>query len=80
MAEVIPEISDLLREATNSFQKKFGYKPEKAACGPGRVNLIGEHTDYNDGFVFPMVGNNFGLKSYHNTGVLILAYLEKKNI
>lgn len=54
MAEVIPEISDLLREATNSFQKKFGYKPEKAACGPGRVNLIGEHTDYNDGFVFPM--------------------------
>jgi galactokinase len=57
MAEVIPEISDLLREATNSFQKKFGYKPEKAACGPGRVNLIGEHTDYNDGFVFPMVSN-----------------------
>lgn len=54
MAEVIPEISELLREATNSFQKKFGYKPEKAACGPGRVNLIGEHTDYNDGFVFPM--------------------------
>lgn len=79
MAEVIPEISDLLREATNSFQKKFGYKPEKAACGPGRVNLIGEHTDYNDGFVFPMVSNNFGLTSYHKTGALILAYFESKN-
>lgn len=54
MANVIPEIQDLLREASNSFKKKFGYKPEKAAYGPGRVNLIGEHTDYNDGFVFPM--------------------------
>ncbi|VDI64233.1 galactokinase-like [Mytilus galloprovincialis] len=54
MAEIIPEISDVLKEATNSFQQKFGYKPEKAAYGPGRVNLIGEHTDYNDGFVFPM--------------------------
>lgn len=54
MSENIPEIGSLLNEATNSFQKKFGYKPEKAACAPGRVNLIGEHTDYNDGFVFPM--------------------------
>jgi galactokinase len=46
------------------FQKTFGDKPVPAAAthrhrvhivrAPGRVNLIGEHTDYNDGFVFPM--------------------------
>ena len=29
-------------------------EPALAARAPGRVNLIGEHTDYNDGFVFPM--------------------------
>jgi galactokinase len=47
------------------FQKTFGDKPAPATAAPhrhrvhiirapGRVNLIGEHTDYNDGFVFPM--------------------------
>src|SRR5919204_2637427 len=34
------------------FQKKFDSKP-KVFSAPGRVNLIGEHTDYNDGFVLP---------------------------
>lgn len=32
----------------------FGHGPEVMAAAPGRVNLIGEHTDYNDGFVLPM--------------------------
>jgi galactokinase len=32
----------------------FGSRPERIAVAPGRVNLIGEHTDYNQGFVFPM--------------------------
>ena len=36
------------------FQAKFGYAPTFIARAPGRVNLIGEHTDYNDGFVLPM--------------------------
>ncbi len=35
------------------FREKFGYEPEIVGVAPGRVNLIGEHTDYNDGFVFP---------------------------
>lgn len=34
------------------FEKRFGRTPTVFAA-PGRVNLIGEHTDYNDGFVFP---------------------------
>lgn len=47
---------DLIKAAVNIFMKEFeGQVPEVAACAPGRVNLIGDHTDYNDGFVFPMV-------------------------
>ena len=36
-----------------SFIDLYGAAPEVAARAPGRVNLIGEHTDYNDGFVLP---------------------------
>lgn len=36
------------------FSKCFGHPPRWKAAAPGRVNLIGEHTDYNDGFVLPM--------------------------
>jgi galactokinase len=41
-------------ELTAAFQKRFGALPTHAASAPGRVNLIGEHTDYNDGYVLPM--------------------------
>lgn len=36
------------------FQRRFKTEPTLMAIGPGRVNLIGEHTDYNDGFVLPV--------------------------
>jgi galactokinase len=36
-----------------AFRKATSQNPEAAAYAPGRVNLIGEHTDYNDGFVLP---------------------------
>jgi galactokinase len=39
-------------ELANRFEHLFGSRPEVFAA-PGRVNLIGEHTDYNDGFVMP---------------------------
>ncbi|MEH0832379.1 galactokinase [Pectobacterium cacticida] len=45
---------DSLRQLTESvFAQLFGYAPHAAIQAPGRVNLIGEHTDYNDGFVLP---------------------------
>jgi galactokinase len=37
-----------------AFSAEFGGEPEVLARAPGRVNLIGEHTDYNDGFVLPI--------------------------
>ena len=37
-----------------AFKRQFGRAPELIAEAPGRVNLIGEHTDYNDGFVLPV--------------------------
>ncbi len=40
------------------FEIKFGYNP-LIFSSPGRVNLIGEHTDYNDGFVLPASINNY---------------------
>ncbi len=36
-----------------TFKELFGAEPEAVSRAPGRVNLIGEHTDYNDGFVLP---------------------------
>jgi galactokinase len=36
------------------FARCFGHQPRWMVAAPGRVNLIGEHTDYNDGFVLPM--------------------------
>lgn len=36
-----------------SFEKTFGETPDGVWAAPGRVNLIGEHTDYNEGFVLP---------------------------
>lgn len=44
--------SDLVNKITSSFKNKFNLHP-LVIFSPGRINIIGEHTDYNDGFVFP---------------------------
>lgn len=36
-----------------SYKEIYGHAPERVFFAPGRVNLIGEHTDYNGGYVFP---------------------------
>src|SRR5512136_3193290 len=45
---------DLRSRVTKEFTQRFGTPPGAIVRAPGRVNLIGEHTDYNDGFVLPM--------------------------
>lgn len=39
------------------FTEHYGYNAEQTVFAPGRVNIIGEHTDYNDGFVMPCAIN-----------------------
>jgi len=43
-----------LKDAQRRFATRFGHEPTFGARAPGRVNIIGEYTDYNDGFVLPM--------------------------
>src|SRR5512138_679950 len=44
---------ELIDHITHIYQEKFGSAPVHIARAPGRVNLLGEHVDYNDGFVLP---------------------------
>ncbi|XP_076854666.1 galactokinase [Brachyhypopomus gauderio] len=47
-------VSGVVAEARRVYQETFGGSAGVAVCAPGRVNLIGEHTDYNQGLVLPM--------------------------
>src|SRR4030042_3653923 len=41
-------------DLARSHKEEYGEPPQLIASAPGRVNLIGEHTDYNEGFVMPI--------------------------
>lgn len=47
-------MNPIARKVCSTFADTFGSQPPILVRAPGRVNLIGEHTDYNDGFVLPM--------------------------
>ncbi len=51
---VYPDAATLRQHAERRFREHFGRSAEAFGLAPGRVNLIGEHTDYNDGFVLPI--------------------------
>ncbi len=63
---------ELVRRVREGFARAFPGTPPKVAAAPGRVNLIGEHTDYNDGFVLPMAIARYAVAAFRprSDGVL----------
>lgn len=49
----------LITATTAHFKTVFKHEPESVILSPGRINLIGEHVDYNDGFVLPAAINKY---------------------
>ena len=47
-------LDQLVRKTSRGFEDRYGQPPRWVVAAPGRVNLIGEHIDYSDGFVLPM--------------------------
>src|ERR1700722_2559694 len=47
-------LQELATYTAREFEKAYGRVPRWIVAAPGRVNVIGEHIDYNDGFVLPM--------------------------
>jgi galactokinase len=52
-------LEQLVDSAASCFEQRFHRPPQWIAAAPGRVNLIGEHVDYNDGFVLPMAIDHY---------------------
>ncbi len=50
----MPQLESRIAELVEKFTEVYGSSPELIVRAPGRVNLIGEHTDYNDGYVLPV--------------------------
>jgi len=54
-------LQELSAQVAADFEKHYGRPPRWIVAAPGRVNVIGEHTDYNDGFVLPMAIERYAL-------------------
>lgn len=59
--EFLPDLPEQARQVADAFAQQFGEAPTWVTAAPGRVNMIGEHTDYNDGFVLPMALDRYAV-------------------
>jgi galactokinase len=65
------QLREIEEKAIKAYADMFGEDPELIASAPGRINLIGEHTDYNGGFVLPCaVGRRVAVAAGHGGGEL----------
>ncbi|HTL57974.1 MAG TPA: galactokinase [Candidatus Limnocylindrales bacterium] len=76
-------LKDLGDFVSEQFEKAYGRQPLWLAAAPGRVNIIGEHTDYNDGYVFPMAIDRYTViaaapLSGEQRGIEIRSVVEKR--
>lgn len=55
LTDTVASFDTIYENAIKTFRELFNAEADVASCAPGRVNLIGEHIDYNDGYVLPMV-------------------------
>jgi galactokinase len=58
----------LVQRVKDRFGESFPGEPPRLAAAPGRVNLIGEHTDYNDGFVLPLAIGRHAVVAFRPRG------------
>lgn len=58
------ELQILHEDIASKFQSKFGHKPTLISSAPGRINIIGEHTDYNLGLSMPAGINRWVIIAY----------------
>ncbi len=65
----------------NTYQELFGHRAEVIAEAPGRVNLIGEHIDYSEGFVLPfaIADRTFAAIARNKDGLVRIASQQRKN-
>ena len=68
MRHNIFSMQQLTAETAQYFEECFKQKPEHIFLSPGRINLIGEHTDYNDGYVLPAAIDKYVCIAISNSG------------
>ena len=72
------QLREIEEKAVKAYDYMFGEDPELIASAPGRINLIGEHTDYNGGFVLPCaVGRRVAVAVGHGGGELYSANFDE---
>jgi galactokinase len=60
---------DIREHVIQAFRRRFEADPDFVARAPGRVNLLGEHVDYNDGFVLPAAIDRATYVAFRNSGI-----------